>query len=309
MTRSSSFEVISTRRAPDRGPRSRLSAAVPVAALAVVVGLAASVVMQRRLDGFLDDLDGKAINEAAAVFARSVEQQRRYAQSAVSVLAEDTRIRAPVMTPKFDENTVRDVLEDLKRSSGASMLAVLDATGKVRAVAGVQGMRELDLSASPVVKTAEKRPSTVVWAFPERVLVVGVAPVRQSDQVLALLVMGFEVGEPLFGAIQGAVGVAGALIMGDRVAASSDNSPAMMQAFRAARELEDDKDQVLHADREYVARVSRTSDSAAAAKVVWMIPRHHESGRSYFLRLMNWTPVALAALTFVLVLLFARRSA
>ena len=36
-----------------------------------------------------------------------------------------------------------------------------------------------------MVKTAQERPSTVVWAFPERVLVVGVAPVRSADQVAA----------------------------------------------------------------------------------------------------------------------------
>jgi hypothetical protein len=311
MTTRRSFEVVST--APgqgsiDKGPQPR--ALVPV--VLSVLGLAASLILayvgNRYVDGYLDEIDGRVLGQAAQVFARSVEQQRRYAQSAAAVLADDTRIRAPALTPKFDENTVRDVLEDIKKSSGASMLAVLDAGGKVRAVAGAQGLRELDLGSSPVVKTAQEHPSTVVWAFPERVLVVGVAPVRSADQVAALLVIGFEVGEQLFGAIQGAVGVAGALLIGERVVASSDNTPAMLQAFRAAREIEGDKEQVVRADREYLARVSRTSDSASAAKVVWMVPRYRETGRVGVLRFMNWTPVVFAALTFGLVLVLGRRA-
>jgi hypothetical protein len=310
MTTRRSFEVVSSTPARDvsrGGPRPRSSLPLLLSLLGLVAGVVAGWVMTQQLDGYLDEVDGRVLGQASQVFARSVEQQRRYAQSVVSVLAEDTRIRAPALTPRFDENTVKDVLEDIKKSSGASMLAVLDAGGKVRAVAGAQTLRELDLGSSPVVKTAQERPSTVVWAFPERVLVVGVAPVRSADQVAALLVIGFEVGEQLFGAIQGAVGVAGALLIGDRVVASSDSSPAMMQAFRAARELEGDKEQVVRADKEYIARVSRTSDSAAAGKVVWMVPRYRETGRIAVLRFMNWTPAVLAALTFGLVLLLARR--
>jgi hypothetical protein len=310
MTTRRSFEVVTTtpgRGTVDKGARSR----APLPLLLSLLGLGASLVVaylgNHHFDGYLDDVDGRVLGQAAQVFARSVEQQRRYAQSAAAVLADDTRIRAPALTPKFDENTVRDVLEDIKKSSGASMLAVLDAGGKVRAVAGAQGLRELDLGSSPVVKTAQEKPSTVVWAFPERVLVVGVAPVRSADQVAALLVIGFEVGEQLFGAIQGAVGVAGALLIGDKVVASSDNTPPMLQAFRAAREIEGDKEQVVRADREYLARVSRTSDSAAAAKVVWMVPRHRETGRVGVLRFMNWTPVVFAALAFGLVLVLGRR--
>jgi hypothetical protein len=280
-----------------------------VAVMLIALAAGVSLVMQHQLDQFLSDLDRQSLNEATQVFARSIDQQRRYAQSAVSVLAEDTRVRAPVMAPNFDENTVRDVLEDLMKSSGASMLAVLDASGRVKAVAGAQGLRELDLGSSSVVKTAQQRPSTVVWAFPERVLVVGVAPVHSADQVTALLVMGFEIGEAIFGAIQNAVGVAGALLIGDRVAASSTNDPAIMQAFRAARELEDDKEQIVKTDQEFVARVSRTSASAAAGKVVWLVKRHHEIGRAFTLRLMNWMPAVLVALTFALIFLLARRGA
>lgn len=309
MTSRRSLEVVAVTpgRGTSRGTRSRSSLPILLGMLGLAIGLGASTIMAQQFSSYLDESDGRLLGQAAQVFARSVEQQRRYAQSVVAVLADDTRIRAPALTPRFDENTVRDVLDDIKKSSGASMLAVLDAGGKVRAVAGAQGLRELDLGSSPVVKTAQERPSTVVWAFPERVLVVGVTPVRSADQVAALLVIGFEVGEQLFGSIQAAVGVAGALLIGDRIVASSDSTPGMMQAFRAAREIDGDREQIVRADREYVARVSRTSDSAAAGKVVWMLPRYRDTGRVGILRFMNWTPAVLAALTFGLVLLLARR--
>ena len=56
------------------------------------------------------------------------------------MLADDNRIRATVLAPKFDEATVQDVLEDLRKSSGATLLGSRSTSaGKVVAVSGRLG--------------------------------------------------------------------------------------------------------------------------------------------------------------------------
>jgi hypothetical protein len=88
----------------------------------------------------------RAVPVGAWTSSGSVRRARRWSScwrgsaiswcSEVTVLADDNRIRSTVLAPKFDEATVQDILEDLRKSSGATLLAVVDAAGKVIAVAG-----------------------------------------------------------------------------------------------------------------------------------------------------------------------------
>lgn len=280
-----------------------------MAGITLGVSVAMSWMMHTQLTGFLSTLDADSLSQAISVYDRTIEQQRGLLASQVALLADDTRVRAPVMTPSFDEATVRDVLEDLKKVSGANMLAVLDVNGRVRAVAGAQSLRDLDLGSSPVVKTALKGVATDVWSFPDRVLVVAVGAVKSADRVAALLVVGFDVNEPFLAGIEKALGVASAVLVGDRVAASSTRDPAMLKAFPSVSGAEDRVEQVVVGEQEFAARVSRTSTAAAAGKVVWLVPHHHETGRVIGLRVMNWGPAVLVALMIVLVFSIARRGA
>jgi hypothetical protein len=264
--------------------------------LALALGLAGSWVMQRRLDGWTAAQDGRALTQAAGMFDRMLEARRRQAASQAAVLAGDTRVRAPVMAASFDEATVRDVLEDLQTVSGASMLAMLDVSGKVRAVAGAVTLRDLDLGSSPVVKLARERPSSDLWTLPDRALVVGLAPVRPAGQTMALVVLGFDVGASFLGSVQGALGADGALLVADRIAASTTTDEGKLQALRAALALEAGQEARVGGDPGYLARSSALGRSAAAAKVAWMTAAQPPSD----LRLMTWLPTGLVALTFVL---------
>ena len=101
------------------------------------------------------------------------------------------------MTPKFDEATVRDVLEDLRKSSGATRAGGAGRRrGKVQAVAGAGGSSEVNLGAvRRPSRRRSRRPTSDVWTLPDQVLVVGLAPIRSGRQVAALLVRGCELGE------------------------------------------------------------------------------------------------------------------
>src|SRR6478672_215226 len=131
----------------------------------VVLGLVAgaSWMGDRQLRQFLSQQDDQLLGQASASLEQLLARQREQLVAEVKVLADDNRIRATVLAPKFDEATVQDILEDLRKSSGASLLAVVDAGGKVSAVAGAAGLREVNLGVSPAVKGGFDRPTSAVW--------------------------------------------------------------------------------------------------------------------------------------------------
>jgi hypothetical protein len=294
--------------APRRGGGGRRWPALMGGAVLLALAVAASWTSQRQIDTFLTQLDVDALQTAKKIYDRSLEEQRAHVLSQVGVLAEDTRIRATVIMPNSDEATIRDVLKDLMATSGAGLMAVLDVNGKVKAVTGAEGLREIDLGSSSVVKAAVERPSAYIWTFPQQVLAVGVAPIRSHEQVYAFLVMGFEAAKPALSAIKGSVGVLGAVVIGDKVVASATDEPALAQAFRTGAAGEIDKDMLIDGgERRFFARVTRVNDSVAAAKVIWMIPQHSQSERISALRLAIWTPSLAAGLILALTLVVSRR--
>jgi len=289
-------------------PASRNRAALLAGTALLGLAIAASLMSQRLIDRFLVQLDNDALQTARKVFERTLEEQRAQALSQVSVLAEDTRIRSTAMMANLDEATMRDVLKDLMATSGAGLMAVLDVNGKVRAVTGVEGLRDVDLGSSTVVKAAMQRPSAYIWTFPQQVLAVGVAPIRTQDQVNAFLVMGFEAAKTALSAIHGSLGVSAAVLLGDKLVVSGTDDAAALDAIRSGSATEPDKDPVVSGgEQPFFTRVSRGVESVSAAKVVWAIPQHHEAQRIYPLKLAIWTPSLAAALILALTMVVSRR--
>jgi hypothetical protein len=306
----SRFEVITT--APIARPKASGRRWNPLA-LAAGVGLigaagALSWVSSRQVEAAAAELDERALVQAETALERSIEQDRRYVLSMVGLLADDTRVRTPLMMPKFDEATVRDVLDDLKRVSGATMLAVLDVNGRVRAVSGAPTLRDVDLGAAPVTRSALKQASADVWTLPQGALVTGVAAVRSANQALALLAVGFDIRGEEFAAIEHGLGVAGALLVGGRVVTGSTTDPHVVKAFEAAGALDEGGGRVVEGGEGFVVRIGHTGSGAGTGKLVWLRKDHQEIGRGRQVRLMHWLPVALVALTFVLGLTFTRRA-
>jgi hypothetical protein len=274
----------------------------------LALALAASWTGQREVDRFLSQLDSDALQTAKKIFDRSLEEQRNQVLSQAGVLAEDTRIRSTVIMPNSDEATVRDVLKDLMSTSGAGLLAVLDVNGKVKAVTGIEGLRDIDLGSSAVVKAAVQKPSAYIWTFPQQVLAVGVAPIRSRDQVYAFLVMGFEAAKDSLTAIRSSLGVSAAVLIGDKLVTSSSDGSAQAEAFRTTGAGDFDKDfMVRGGDQAFMGRLTRITESSASAKIAWIIPLHHKGERTYPLKLALWTPSLAAALILALTFVVSRR--
>jgi hypothetical protein len=304
------FEVVpppmSTPVAPGPAPASGLA---PIVAGFVVFALVAgaSWFADRQLRRFLSELDEQLLVQADASLEQLLARQREQLVAEVKVLADDNRIRATVLAPKFDEATVQDILEDLRKSSGATLLAVVDAAGKVTAVAGAVGLREVNLGASPAVKAGFDHPTSDVWTLPDQVQVVGVAPIRSGDQTPALLVKGLSLGRSQLATVGTALGVTGVLFIGERVAANSDGGGGIEEAVRAAGRMVDGTEAVSAGGRSFLVRAARTGDGATAARLAWLVPHHHQFERARVLLFLVWCPVPLGALIFLILIVNARR--
>lgn len=304
------FEVVSPPAAmqPQQAAR-RSSGGGVLAGMVVLAALGAvSWTADQQVRRFLSALDDDIVAQAARSLDQLLARQRDQLVSEVKVLADDNRIRATVLAPKFDEGTVQDVLEDIRKSSGATLLAVLDSSGKVQAVAGAAGLKEISLGASSAVKAAFERPTSDVWTLPDQVQVVGLAPIRSGEQTPALLVKGLSLGKSQLATVETALGVSGAVFIGERIAAQSAQTPQLDEAFRAAGQLADGTAQVITGDRSHVVRLARAGDGATAARIAWLVPQHHHAERTRLLLLLVWCPVALGALMLIILIANARRT-
>ena len=141
------------------------------------------------------------------------------------------------------------------------------STARCRRWPAPRGLREVNLGASPAVKTGFDRPTSDVWTLPDQVQVVGLAPIRSGDQTPALLVKGLSLGESQLATVGTALGVTGALFIGERVAASSAQTPgAGRGASRRRAAWPTGPSRCQSGGRSYLVRLARTGDGATAAR-------------------------------------------
>src|SRR5262245_8840296 len=164
-----------------------------IALIVLLVGLASLgvLVVDRQLQLAIDadaraDLD-RGHDAFALVRARALDAMSGQCR----VLVDDTRLRAALGTEGIDEATVADILRDLASARAAGMLVVLGVDGRVFAQANATELRNLDLSASAVVKRARAEGSSVgSWVIGGRLIDLSIMAIRRGKDVLAYLVVG-----------------------------------------------------------------------------------------------------------------------
>jgi hypothetical protein len=274
----------------------------------LVLSAGASARMSRDVSSLLDREDTQALEQSQRALDGIIDQKLIHLKSEVAVLAEDARIRSTVVTPEFDETSVADVLTELKKSARADVLAILDAGGRVRSVTGADEMKNLDLGTSSLVKAGLEGPAAYVWTFTNKVRLLGVAPILLGDQVLAMFMMGFDLGPSALAEIGKTLGAAGGVFAGEVLVASSSHDTVTGELLEAAASKEAGTHELSHGTRSFVARISRPSRAAGAVKVVWTVEKHHEAARMRLLSWFSWAPVALVGLSCLLLLGLALRA-
>jgi hypothetical protein len=293
---------------PSPGPR-RLPVGAWLAGLALLALAAAGAFAgERELRAMMTELDGKSLNRADLLLGTFLEAQKADLVGKARILSGDTRVRTTVMTPQFSEATVRDVLEDLRKASDATVMAVIDVRGRVQAAAGSDRMPTMaDLGASPLLGQAMEKAVAHVWTFPEHVLVVGMAPVRSAGQVVALFLVGYELPEATLGSIGKTMGIDGAVVIGDKMVTTTSGAPAMAEVVKLTLTAEDGVNHVVDAGGPHLVRITRTGDSAGAGRVVWTIPMHQQGPRMLTLQILGLIPIPLVGLALVLAASLFRR--
>jgi len=204
----------------------RRSVFVTVALLLLFVGAAAlgSFVTQRQLDTAIATENRGKLDAAKGVFdllrTRALEDMRQLGR----ILADDTRLRRALATE--DKATITDSLVDLGKLRGAGMFVVLKPEGRVWAEAGAPELRELDLSASSVVKKAQGTTEVVVgsWVIGNKLIDLSLTSILSDTTVIAYLVVGTTVDQALLKPLGTATGVTAGIAIGTEWTAVSDDS-------------------------------------------------------------------------------------
>lgn len=268
------------------------------ALLVFLLALLLSWLAQRRLDALFARFDARRLDESAQLLEALIAHQRKQLTATVGLLSEDSRIRAMVLTPTFDRATALDLLTDLKASSRASVVAMLDSSGVVRAVVGAPEMDQIDLGTSSLVKEALEGPSARLWAFGEEFGVLSAAPVLLDQRVHALFMLGFALDDAVLEDLQRALGATGAVFVGDAIVAAASKDPELERALRSAAELPPGDHRII--DEKFLGSSSALSGAAVAAKVAWLVPLHRHAEELSAAKRLSWVPTALAGLVLAL---------
>jgi hypothetical protein len=280
---------------PDDPPprRSRRGAMVVSAGAIVLSGLwgAAGYTLHER---GLASLDDQQLERAVSLWKAATAEQLLQLENEARVLVDDARIREPLAMPDIDDETLVDVLHDLRGASEAGLIGIVTPAGMVRVVVGADGMRGLDLSSSSLMKPNERGASTGTWVFPERFVAVAIVPVRLGDRVVANVMLGRAIGKQLLELVEKGTGAKGGIIFQQQLVATTAADAHVRTAALEAAGLEGDRGVPIAGDLR--ARVAWI-DQARGAKVAWIVPQHQSA------ELMAVSPVFWGA-PLALVLLF-----
>jgi hypothetical protein len=262
----------------------------------------------RHRDALLKAADEAVLRGAQLAFEQSLERERQQALRVAELLVDDTRVRATVLAPRFDEATVRDVLQDLRAAGQASVLAVLDGAGKVRVENGLPELGGMDLSAAAAVRNAPLERSTDVWTIGQRVFAVAVAQIRSGPSTPALLLTGIEIDAAALRPIERAHGVRGALAVGQKIVVrtAGPGDAALDPVFRTAATRGEGSGRVGEGAAAFVYRVSETGPGATSARALWVVGGRHLLASAAPIGGIWWLPVLLAGLMWLLVVALVR---
>ncbi len=267
------------------------------------IAAASSWLVQRQLAELVNAGERAELSQSAEALEQLLAERRAHLVAVTSVLSDDTRVRAMLLTPDFDEATVVDLLTDLRVAAGASLVAIVDGTGTVRSVVGASELDGLDLSASGLLRSAVERAAARPWVLSDEVVVLAAAPVRLGGQVRAFFLMGEPVDDALLTRAAGPAGAIGGILVGQRLVASSTPEPEVRAALKmaASAPLETFREVPGH----YLARAEKLSDSASSPTVAWLVPRQRRAEPLERLRFLAWIPAGAAFLILTLLIALA----
>ncbi len=163
----------------------------------------------------------------------------------VSVLAEDSRIKANLATHAFDAATLSDMLNEIREKSGFDWLALADAEGKVAAVSGLESLKAYqgaDLGPTPLIKQAQEQETSVartLWFSSGKAVAISCTAVWRARRTIGFVLLGKTIDQTQLArsekTLQVAVGLSA--VKGDLVASSDTEVEALSAAARMTTDV------------------------------------------------------------------------
>lgn len=228
--------------------------------VAVALGLAAvwCVIALRVLASALSRESTDRLAHAAAVFdalrARTADDLRDQSQ----MTASDPRLVAAVAAGGPDSAAVADLVAELSRRRGGGLVQLTAADGRLAVAAGADALRGLDLASTRPFDRAQRsgEPVAAGWVVGDRLVDVGIAPVRAGAAPAAYLVLAREVDLATLTRVADATGVAMASAVGDTITlAAPGDVPRHVFAATAGRDEPVDGQRIDYRGDGYVASV------------------------------------------------------
>ncbi|MCK6545172.1 hypothetical protein L6R52_04835 [Myxococcota bacterium] len=206
------------------------------------------------------------LEQAARAHAEVVAERERGLFVAGHALADDARVRSTLSVAEVDDATISDILADLGRTTSLPLLAVLDADGRVRGIAGPEELRGADLGGTSAVKRARESdgPSSGLWTLKQSAVSVTVHPVRLASGGRSYLVLGADVSKGAAERLAKTFEADVALVVGHAPAFSSGRlaDPAHVDGALAGRGAE-----------AHALRVETLSEGPTPVRMIWVSTR------------------------------------
>lgn len=276
--------------APPSKP-SRLGPIV-LSVLAPVLAAGWGVLASTYYDRGLAKVDDHQLLRAERAWNAAVEGEFASLNDETRVLVDDARIREPMAVPNVDDETLIDLLQELKGASHASLVGIVNPAGVVRVVVGADAVRGVDLSGSSLMKPAEGKAPATTWVFPDRIVAVTVAPIRLGERFVGYLMMGRDIGGTL-SLVEQATGVSGAVVFQQKVVVSTDKDASHAPAFIEAASLEQGHSATVAGN--FLARATRV-DANKSGSVAWVVPQLHAAAIFDINRGLWWSPAIVVVL-------------
>lgn len=202
----------------------RFGTAILSGSVAVILGIVGvtSVVSARVVEqDARADLD-EDLRRGALVLEELFGQRQALLAANAKVVAEEPRLKAVVATEDIDHATVFDVCRELRRAVGSDLFLLTDGEGTLVADVADASARGMHLRDKPLVADALARETGQgIWLADGRAYQMASRRLAFGETVVGVLVVGWEIGDPLADAAARQAGGAVVVLAEEQPVASS----------------------------------------------------------------------------------------
>jgi len=209
----------------------RFATAILSSSLAVIIGivgvtsLVSAGVVEHDARAALDE----ELRRGALVLEELFAQRQALLAANARVVAEEPRLKAVVATEDIDHTTVYDVCKELRRSVGSDLFLLTDGEGTLLADVADASAMGSHLRDQPLVADALAHGTGKgIWLADGRAYQMASRQLAFGDTVVGVLVVGWEIGDPLTDAAARQAGGA-VVVLADGEPVASSLPPGTMR--------------------------------------------------------------------------------